>query len=104
MNKANRALIRKNILNVAPEMQKRLPAHESHPKGRIAVAHCYHVIKSIFGVKVEDIRDERLNEVLEVVKFCYDHAEEKHICSQLYAKYSPEPIYEPTSLEEFFNE
>lgn len=105
MRKENQKLIHNKITSIADDLKKRLPDHPSHPYGRIPVAHCYHVIQTVFGKKCKDIRDERLNEVLEVVDFCHVHAEDMHICSQLYDRYPPEPAdLEPQSLERFFDD
>lgn len=40
---------------------------------------------------------------MEVVDFCYEHAEDMHINSQLYSKYEKEPEDLPrATLERFF--
>lgn len=91
MNKQYRSIIQKRIHDAAPALQKQLPSHKNHPHGRIAIAHCYHVLKSIFGKSLDQVGDDRLQDALDIVQFCIDNPTEPHICTQLYGKYSPEP-------------
>jgi hypothetical protein len=48
-----------------------------------------------------ECRDSRYNEILEIVKFCVDHAEEMSIIRQIKHLYEPEPKVQPSSLEDF---
>ena len=105
MKKENLKLIHSKITSIADDLKKRLPNHPSHPYGRIPVAHCYHVIQSVFGKKCKDIRDERLEDVLKVVDFCHEHAEDMSINSQLYDVIEPEPPdLGPQTLDRFFDD
>lgn len=97
------AFIHAWILEHAEEMQRRLPAHENHPKGRIAVAHCYDVLKRVFGVPVKHARNCRFQDAVEILEFCLEHAEEKSVARLLYPIYEKEPEDKPAgTLEEFF--
>ena len=103
MNKYNRAIINKTVRDYTPMMQPLLPSHPSHPGGRIAYAHMYDVMKSVFGCPIEQGRDCRLQDALDILKFCMDNATMMQISSQLYDKYPREP--EPTkhmTLDDFF--
>jgi hypothetical protein len=105
MNKENLKLIHNKITSIADDLKKRLPDHPAHPRGRIPVAHVYTVIQAVFGKRCKDIRDVRLEEVLKVVDFCHEHAEDMHISSQLYNDIEPEPFdLEPQTLDRFFDD
>ena len=104
MNKFNRSLIRQKVLEIAPRLQELLPPNPHHPKGRIAIAHCYHVMKTLFGQKIEFVSDNRLQDALDIIQFCADNPLEPHICTQIRHLYPPEPE-QPKShnLEEFLH-
>ena len=95
--------IRDRILSEADEMQRRLPSHPSHPHGRIWIAHCYSVLKSVLGRPIKECSDTRYAEALEIVQYCMDNVEEMHICTPLYERYDEEPDpSESGNLSEFF--
>ena len=103
MNKYNRDIIRKQVQEYAPRMQQLLPDHPSHPHGRIATAHMYSVLQAVFGKPIEDVRDSRLQDALDILKYTMDNAKQNSIMKPLYAKYSKEPDDLPTnSLDSFF--
>lgn len=102
MNKYNRDIIRKQILEYAPKMQPLLPHHPSHPYGRGAIPHMYDVMKGVFECSIEDVRDCRLNDALAILKYCMDNASVMSVITPLRKIYEPEPIpYKPATLEKF---
>ena len=102
MNKYNRKIINDRVLEYAPRMQPLLPDHPSHPYGRKAYAHMYDVMKRVFGCPIDQVRDERLVDALEILKYCMDHATEMSVATPLRKKYAPEP--KPSTLDSFFND
>ena len=102
MNKYNRAIIRKQVLEYAPRMQPLLPPLDSHPT-RGAIPHMYSVLEGVFGKPIKDVRDSRLQDALDILKFTMDNAREYSIMKPLRERYSPEPDDLPSpTLDKFF--
>lgn len=102
MNKYNRDIIRKQILEYAPRMQPLLPPLDSHPV-RGAIPHMYSVLEGVFGKKIQDVRDSRLQDALDILKFTMDNAREYSIMKPLRARFEPEPDDVPlNTLDAFF--
>lgn len=102
MNKYNRDIIRKKILEYAPRMQLLLPPLDSHPV-RGAVPHMYSVLEGVFGKPIKDVRDSRLQDALDILKYTLDHAKEYSIMKPLRLKYDLEPDDIPiNTLDKFF--
>ena len=91
MNKLNRTIIRNKILEYAPRMQPLLPSHTAHPGGRIAIAHMYDVLKSVFGMPIDQVRDCRLDDALAILDYCMENATVKGVASPLRKMYDAEP-------------
>jgi hypothetical protein len=90
------------VQQAAKQCEGRLPDHPNHPNGRIPIAHIYDVIQGIMEKPARECRDIRYDEILEIVQFCVDHAEEMSIIRQIKHKYQPEPKdLGPSSLEDF---
>lgn len=102
MNKQNRKVINDKVLDYAPRMQPLLPEHPSHPHGRRAYAHMYDVMKRVFGCPIDQVRDERLQDALDILDYCMDNATEMSVATPLRKKYAPEP--KPSTLDDFFND
>lgn len=103
MDEYHSAMIHKLVVEAASKIDGKLPAHPSHPYGRIPVAHIYHVIKSIMGRPAKECRACRIEDIKEIIQFCVDHVEEMHIVSQIKDKYKPEPEKQMSgSLASFF--
>ena len=103
MNKHNRDIIRKQILEYTPRMQPLLPAHPSHPFGRGAAPHMYDVMKRVFGCTIDEVRDCRLQDALAILKYCMDNATIMSVASPLREMYAPEPVkLPPATLDIFF--
>jgi hypothetical protein len=103
MNKYNRAIIRKQVLEYAPKMQPLLPPLDAHPNGRGAIPHMYSVLEAVFGCKLAEVRDARLEDALAILKYTMDNATKMRIMSSLREMYAPEPIpQKPATLESFF--
>lgn len=102
MNRYNRLKIRKQILEYAPKMQTLLPSHPAHPNGRGAIPHMYDVLKSVFECPIEEVSDTRIDDALNILKYCMDNAEQMSVATPLKAIYSPEPKPNlPATLEKF---
>lgn len=102
MKQELRERLHKIVLEAADKCKGRLPDHPKHPYGRIPVAHIYDVIKGIMEKPAKDCRDHRFDEILEIIQFCVDHAEDMSIIRQIKHKYPPEPPEEePGTLDEF---
>jgi hypothetical protein len=103
MNKYNRSIIRKQILEYAPKMQPLLPPLDAHPNGRGAIPHMYSVLEGVFGCKLAEVRDVRLNDALAILKYTMDNATKMRIMSPLREMYAPEPEpLKPITLDIFF--
>ena len=103
MNKLNKDIIRKQILEYAHRMQPLLPNLPSHPEGRIAVAHMYTVLEAVFGKPIGEVRDCRLQDALDILKYTMDNAKQLDMMKPLYEKYQREPQdLPPASLDSFF--
>ena len=69
MNKENAIKLWKIIQEAGDYLAGQLPDHPNHPKGRNSYAHVALCVKEKFGNTYKDIPDEKLNEVLEYIKF-----------------------------------
>tara|TARA_B100000686_G_C16380586_1_gene757312 strand:+ start:527 stop:754 length:228 start_codon:yes stop_codon:yes gene_type:complete len=69
MNKENAIKLWKIIQEAGDFLAGQLPDHPNHPKGRNSYAHVALCVKEKFGNTYKDIPDEKLNEVLEYIKF-----------------------------------
>ena len=104
MNKENLTRLRNVILEIAPRMQPLLPPLPSHPQGRIAIAHMYSVLEGVFECPVKEVNDNRLQDAIDIVKYCMDNATQMRIMSPLREKYKPEPKSPPrATLDQFFD-
>ena len=102
MRQELRERLHKIVQQAAKQCEGRLPDHPNHPHGRIPIAHIYDVIQGIMEKPARECRDIRYDEILEIVQFCVDHAEEMSIIRQIKHKYQPEPKdLGPSSLEDF---
>jgi hypothetical protein len=102
MRQELRDRLHKIVQQAAKQCEGRLPDHPNHPHGRIPIAHIYDVVQGIMGKPARECRDIRYDEILEIVQFCVDHAEEMSIIRQIKHKYQPEPKdLGPSSLEDF---
>lgn len=103
MRQELRDRLHKTVQEAAEKCKGRLPEHPNHPYGRIPVAHIYDVIKGIMEKPARECRDCRFDEMLDIIEFCVDHAEEMSIIRQIKHKYPPEPKdVEPSTLDDFF--
>ena len=102
MKQELRDRLHKIVQQAAKQCEGRLPDHPNHPHGRIPIAHIYDVVQGIMEKPARECRDIRYDEILEIVQFCVDHAEEMSIIRQIKHKYQPEPKdLGPSSLEDF---
>jgi hypothetical protein len=101
MRQELRDRLHKIVQQAAKQCEGRLPDHPNHPHGRIPIAHIYDVVQGIMEKPARECRDIRYDEILEIVQFCVDHAEEMSIIRQIKHKYQPEPKdLGPSSLED----
>ena len=97
-----RERLHKIVQEAATKCVGRLPDHPSHPHGRIPVAHIYDVIKGIMEKPARECRDCRYDDIVEIIDFCVDHAEDMSIIRQIKHLYDPEPkSYDPGTLDDF---
>tara|TARA_B100000780_G_C20832415_1_gene330790 strand:+ start:339 stop:566 length:228 start_codon:yes stop_codon:yes gene_type:complete len=69
LNKENASKLWKIIQEAGDYLQKKLPNHPSHPKGRNAYAHVALCIKNKFGSSYKEIADEDYVKVIEYIDF-----------------------------------
>lgn len=92
------------VVSAADHISGKLPPDpERHPKGRIPVAHIYHVIKSLMGVPARECTNARYEDICQIIEFCRNNPEEKHVVTALRSLYNPEKVYElqRKSIKEF---
>lgn len=90
------------VQQAAKLCEGRLPDHPNHPQGRIPIAHIYDVIQGVMEVPARECRDCRFEEILQIVQFCVDNAEEMSIIRKIKHKYQPEPKRpQPSDLKKF---
>jgi hypothetical protein len=101
MTKENAKRLHAFVVEVGKYIQNQLPPHPAHPHGRIGIAHIYSCIQSVFGVPMKECRDERFDDIIEVVQYIMDHATEKNSVSQALSHIAKEPVYKRATLEDF---
>lgn len=101
MTKENIKRLHAIIIQQGTLIQNSLPSLDSHPNGRIGIAHIYSVIKEVMGVPMKECRDCRVDDILEIIQYVVDNAKEDSIMDNL-KKYEKEPIYETVTLDNFF--
>lgn len=101
MTEDNAKRLNELVVKAGEYIQNRLPPHPSHPHGRIGIAHIYSCIRSVFGVPMKQCRDERFDDIVEVIQYIVDHASEKNSVSQALSHIEKEPVYKPATLEDF---
>ena len=69
MNKENASKLWKIIQEAGDYLQGQLPEHLNHPKGRNPYAHVAICVKSEFKESYKDIKDEKLQEVIDYIEF-----------------------------------
>ena len=68
MNKENTSKLWKIIQEAGDYLNRYLPEHLNHPKGRNAYAHVAICVKSRFQRSYKDIEDEKFEEVVEYIE------------------------------------
>ena len=69
MNKENTNKLWKIIQEAGDYLEGQLPDQLNHPKGRNPYAHVALCVREKFNASYKDIPDEKLNEVLNFIKF-----------------------------------
>ena len=69
MNKENASKLWKIIQETGDYLQRKLPDHHYHPKGRNAYAHVTLSVKNKFGLSYKDIADKDYKKVIEYLDF-----------------------------------
>ena len=69
MNKEKTGKLWKIIQETGDYLQKKLPDHPNHPKGRNAYAHVALSVKNKFGLSYKEISDEDYVKVIEYIDF-----------------------------------
>lgn len=103
MSKERVKALHQYALEAAKKLDGKLPDHPAHPFGRIPIAHIYDVIKRVMGVPAKECRDCRWDDLILIIDFCRDNPDEPHCataCRNLGIE--PEPVYEKSTLDRFF--
>ena len=69
MNEDNRRKLWTLIQEAGLYLQRQLPDHPNHPKGRNPYAHVALCVKEKFGNSYKDIPDEKFQEVVDYINF-----------------------------------
>ena len=69
MNKENASKLWKIIQEAGDSLQRKLPDHPNHPKGRNSYAHVALCVKNKFGLTYKDIDDADYQKVVEYIDF-----------------------------------
>ena len=67
MNKENASKLWKIIQEAGDYLQRKLPDHPNHPKGRNSYAHVALCVKNKFGLTYKDIDDADYQKVVEYI-------------------------------------
>jgi len=73
MNDTNRKYLWSCIQKAGDYLNGQLPSHPNHPKGRNAYAHVAICIKNKFKISYKDIDDNKLEEVIDYIKYLKDN-------------------------------
>lgn len=104
MNSQLVAQLHRIALEAAKRLEGKLPDHPAHPLGRIPIAHIYDVIKRVMGVPAKECGDDRFQDLVKIVEFCRDNPNEPHCASALRPFIEPEPVYEKSTIDRFFED
>ena len=102
MDKLHRDIVHKAVKHAAAQIDGRLPAHPSHPNGRIPIAHIYQVIQTMMQTPARYCDNNRVDDILSIIKDCVDFVDVSDVSSIIKDKYQPQRKIEPASLESFF--
>ena len=69
MNKENASKLWKIIQEAGDYLQRKLPDHLNHPKGRNSYAHVAICVRSKFKKSYKDIEDDKFQEVIDYIEF-----------------------------------
>ena len=69
MHKENSTKLWKIIVDAGDHLKDKLPEHPNHPRGRNPYAHVASCIKSKFNKSYKDIEDEKIDDVIEDIKY-----------------------------------
>tara|TARA_B100000579_G_C22413862_1_gene657574 strand:- start:6 stop:233 length:228 start_codon:yes stop_codon:yes gene_type:complete len=73
MNDSNKKYLWSCIQKAGDYLNGQLPTHPNHPKGRNAYAHVAICIKNKFKISYKDIDDNKLEEVIDYIKYLKDN-------------------------------
>lgn len=102
MDKYHQHIIHTNVKRAAKEVEGRLPELPSHPNGRIPMAHIYQVIQTVMGCPAKECDNDRVDDILLIIKDCVDLADVVDVSLAIKHKYKPQVKYAPASLDSFF--
>lgn len=102
MDKYHRDIVHKAVRRAAEEIDGRLPELDSHPKGRIPMAHIYQVIQTVMKCPAKECDNDRVEDILSIIKDCVNLVEVIDVASKIRHKYKPQAKSMPASLEAFF--
>jgi len=102
MDKYHRDIIHMNVKRAAKDIEGRLPELASHPQGRIPMAHIYQVIQTVMECPSKECDNDRLDDILLIIKDCVDLVDVVDVSSAIKHKYTPQVKHAPASLDRFF--
>jgi hypothetical protein len=102
MDKYHRDVVHKAVQRAASEIDGRLPQLDSHPKGRIPMAHIYQVIQTVMECPARECDNDRVDDILSIIKDCVNLVDVIDVSPLIKHKYQPQQKTLPASLEGFF--
>lgn len=102
MDKYHRDMVHKAVQRAAEEIEGRLPELDSHPKGRIPMAHIYQVIQTVMECPSRECDNDRVEDIMSIIKDCVDLVDAIDVSSRIKHKYKSQAKSSPASLESFF--
>lgn len=102
MDKYHRDIVHKAVQRAANEIDGRLPQLDSHPRGRIPMAHIYQVIQTVMECPARQCDNDRVDDILDVIRDCVNLVDVIDVLPKIKHKYKPQAKSTPVSLEAFF--
>lgn len=102
MDRYHRDIIHRKVQQSAKLIDGRLPELDSHPRGRIPMAHIYQVIQTVMECPSRECDNDRVDDILLIIKDCVDLVDVVDVSSAIKHKYKPQEKHAPASLDQFF--
>jgi hypothetical protein len=102
MDQYHRDMIHRKVQQAAKSIDGRLPELDSHPQGRIPMAHIYQVIQTVMECPSRECDNDMVDNILLVIQDCVDLVDVVDVSSRIKHKYKPQEKHLPASLDQFF--